>query len=322
VTDEARTGVRLAFDALGGIVDVVRDVHRAIAGPGLAAVAAPVFGAVRFGLAAGGAVASTVTRGSLPVGLTGVVNGAVGDRLRSDYPALATPLRATADGPLEGHVVVFLHGLVHTEQRWGHRDVAEEVGATAVHVRYNSGLSPTDNGRDLAVYLEALVTGNPIVRLSLVGHSMGGLVARAAVHEALENGQRWLSPLREVVCLGSPHLGSPVERAAATAARLLNAFPESAPFGALVDRRSTGIKSLAHGTAYSAAPHVRQHFLAATVATNPTSTTGRLLGDLLVSTTSATAPEAEADRHVLGGLGHSALLHHPDVRAKLVEFLT
>jgi triacylglycerol lipase len=322
MTDEARTGARLAFDALGGIVDVVRDVHRAIGGRALSAVAAPVFGAIRAGLAVGGAVAGAVTRGSLPVGLTGVLNGAIGDRLAEDYPALATRLHATVDGPLSGHVVVFLHGLVHTELHWGHRDVAEEIGAHAVHVRYNTGLSTTDNGRDLALFLEDLAAEHPITRLSLVGHSMGGLVARAAVHEAVGAHRDWPALLRDVVCLGSPHLGSPVERAAATASWLLNAFPESAPLGAVVDRRSTGVKSLAHGTPYTAAPHVRQHFLAATVAANPAGVPGRLVGDLLVSTTSATDPTQEATRHVLGGVSHLALLHHPEVRAKLVEFLS
>jgi triacylglycerol lipase len=332
VSGELRTGVRLAFDALAGVVGVVQDMHRAIAARGLGAVgelqsslAAPVYTAVRAGLALGGAVAETALHGStrsLPVGLTGVLNGAVGDRLATHYPALATRLQAVVDGPLDGHVVVFLHGLVHTELHWGHRDVAEEVGASALHVRYNSGLDIAANGRDLAALLEDLVGEHPITRLSLVGHSMGGLVARAAVHEAVAADQRWLPLLRDVVCLGTPHLGSPVERGAAAVARLLGAFPESAPLGELVDRRSAGIKDLARGVPLTAAPLVRQHFLAATAATDPTGVPGRLVGDLLVSTTSATDPAQEADRHVLGGLSHLALLRHPAVRARLVAVLS
>ncbi|HWO63557.1 MAG TPA: hypothetical protein VNO31_26355 [Umezawaea sp.] len=330
--NQLRTGARLAFDALGGAVRVVQDVHRAIASRSLGAVgelqntlAAPVYATIRAGLALGGVVAETALHGStrpLPVGLTGVLNGAVGDRLATDYPALATRLHAVPAGPLDGHVVVFLHGLVHTELRWGHRDVADEVGASALHVRYNSGLDVTTNGRDLALLLEELVAEHPITRLSLVGHSMGGLVARAAVHEALASDQAWIPLLHDVICLGSPHLGSPVERGAALMSLLLGAFPESAPLGALADLRSAGIKDLAHGTPFTAAPHVRQHFLAATVAANPDGVTGRLVGDLLVSTASATDTSQEAARHVLGGLSHGTLLHHPEVRAKLVEFLT
>jgi triacylglycerol lipase len=332
VSGELRTGARLAFDALAGVVGVVQDVHRAIATRGLGAVgvlqsslAAPVYATVRAGLALGGVVAEAALHGStrtLPVGLTGVLNGAVGDRLATDYPALATRLHAVVDGPPAGHVVVFLHGLVHTELQWGHRDVAEEVSASAVHVRYNSGLDIAANGRDLAALLDDLVGAHPITRLSLVGHSMGGLVARAAVHEAVEADRSWLPLLRDVVCLGSPHLGSPVERGAAAVAWALGAFPETAPLGTLVDRRSAGIKDLAHGSPYTAAPQVRQHFLAATVASDPTSVPGRLVGDLLVSTASATDAAQEADRHVLGGLTHLALLRHPAVRSRLVEILT
>jgi len=332
VAGELRTAARLAFDALAGVVGVVQDMHRAIAARGLGAVgevqsalAAPVYATIRAGVALGGAIAETALHGStrsLPVGLTGVLNGAVGDRLATDYPALATRLQAVVDGPLDGHVVVFLHGLVHTELHWGHRDVAEEIGASALHVRYNSGLDIATNGRDLAALLENLVSEHPITRLSLVGHSMGGLVARAAVHEALGDGHSWLPLLRDVVCLGSPHLGSPVERGAAAMSWLLGAFPESAPLGALVDRRSAGIKDLAHGAPYTAAPLVRQHFLAATIAEDPTGVPGRLVGDLLVSTASATDAAQEADRHVLGGLSHLALLHDPRVRARLAECLT
>ncbi|PRY33763.1 alpha/beta fold hydrolase [Umezawaea tangerina] len=331
VPGEVRTGVRLAFDALGGVVRVVQDMHRAIAKRGLgpvgelqSALAAPVYAAIRAGLAVGGAAAHAVlpdAAGALPVKLTGALNGAVGDRLARDYPALATRLHATGDGPVGGHVVVFLHGLVHTELHWGHGDLAAEVGASAVHVRYNSGRDITANAADLAALLEVLVTDHPVTRLSLVGHSMGGLVARAAVHRAVAEGGTWLPPLGDVVCLGSPHLGSPVERGAAVMALLLNGFPESAPLGALVDRRSAGIKDLAHGTPYQAAPQVRQHFLAATVAANPAGLPGRLVGDLLVSTASATDPAQRADRHVLGGVSHLGLLRHPEVRARLVEIL-
>jgi triacylglycerol lipase len=342
MADELRTVARLAFDALTGVVGIVQDMHRAIARNGLgpvgdlqSAMAAPIYGMVRVGLAAGSVVAETALRNSaqvLPDKVTGVLNGAIGDRLVSHYPALATPLRlhVSEERPLTGHLVVFVHGLVHTEQHWwqdgpdyGQR-LADDVGATPLYVRYNSGQHVATNGARLAVLLDEVVAGWPVpVRgLSLVGHSMGGLVARSAVHEAIEARLRWLDVLRNVICLGSPHLGSPVERGAAVAALVLNGFSASAPLARLVAGRSAGIKDMGRGVPCTAAPQARQRFLAATVAADPTSVGGRIFGDLLVSTASATDRSQAADRDVVGGLTHPALLHHPEVYARLVTWLS
>lgn len=342
MADELRTVARLTFDALTGVVGIVQDMHRAIARGGLgpvghvqSAIAAPIYGMVRAGLAAGTAVAETALRDSahvLPDKVTGVLNGAIGDRLAIHYPALATPLRLHVSGERlpTGHLVVFVHGLVHIEQHWWQEGpdygqlLADGIGATPLYVRYNSGRHVATNGARLAVLLDEVVAGWPVpVRgLSLVGHSMGGLVARSAVHEAVEADLRWLDVLRNVICLGSPHLGSPVERGAAVAALVLNGFAASAPLARVVAGRSAGIKDMARGAPYTAAPQARQRFLAATVAADPTSVRGRIIGDLLVSTASATDRSQTADRDVIGGLTHSALLHHPEVYARLVNWLS
>ena len=351
MAEEFRTGARLAFDALSGVVGVVQDMHRAIArralGP-LGAVqstlAAPVYDTVRVGLALGSSVAETVLRNAtraLPDQLVGVLNGAVGDRLATHYPALATPLalHPVGDHPKTGHLVVFLHGLIHTEQDWRHgygQRVVDEIGASPLYVRYNSGLPVATNGKHLSALLDEVVADwpVPVERLSLVGHSMGGLVARSAVHTACGAGNQtaacgagnqtaaidrgWLDALTDVICLGSPHLGSPVERGAVVAGWLLAGFPESAPLATLVEGRSAGIKDLAHGAAYTAAPQVRQRFLAATVAADPTSVHAKIVGDLLVSTTSATDGQGH---DVLGGISHLGLLDHPEVAELLITWL-
>jgi pimeloyl-ACP methyl ester carboxylesterase len=330
---ELRTGARLAFDALGGVVDVVQDMHRAIARRALgplgdlqSALAAPVYDTVRVGLAIGSTVAETALRGAtraLPDQLVGVLNGAVGDRLATHYPALATPLalHPVGDHPKTGHLVVFLHGLIHTERHWRHeygQRVADEIGASPLYVRYNSGLPVSVNGDHLAALLDEVIADwpVPVERLSLVGHSMGGLVARSAVHQA--TGRRWLDALTDVICLGSPHLGSPVERGAVVAGWLLAGFPESAPLATLVEGRSAGIKDLAHGAPYTAAPHVRQRFLAATIAADPTSAHAKIVGDLLVSTASATDGRGH---DVLGGVSHLGLLDNPEVAELLITWL-
>ena len=57
-----------------------------------------------------------------------------------------------------------------------------DLGVTPVFVRYNTGRHISDNGRDLAALVEQIVAAwpVPVEEVSLVGHSMGGLVSRSA----------------------------------------------------------------------------------------------------------------------------------------------
>ena len=59
-----------------------------------------------------------------------------------------------------------------------------------------------------------LVAGWPggVEELVLVGHSMGGLVARSACHYGDVDGRRWTAAVRHVFCLGTPHLGADLEK--------------------------------------------------------------------------------------------------------------
>lgn len=385
--DELRAGAGLLFDAVDGILGIVQGMHsaalpraslpRALSTRGfsLGVLTNLAFGSARAATAVGAVVAdvaldvSGVGRRVRPLQDTGwgrrfgaVLNGAVGDRLASDYPALATPLRLRVAGvdvdpdllgshhpQASGHVVVLLHGLVHDEENWRRQSrdgsplpdfgerLATDLGATSVYVRYNSGRHIWENGRDLAEVLTRLVAAWPVPvrRLSLVGHSMGGLVARSAVHQAVADDQPWLAPLRDVVCLGSPHRGSGLERGADITGRLLGRFDRSAPLATLFTNRSAGIKDLRDGhldqdragavtagrSRYAVAPHVRQYFVAATLARDPDGVPGRLVGDLLVTPASATDHDQAADRHAVGGIGHLDLLRHPRVYAQVRRWL-
>src|SRR5436309_1398051 len=71
--------------------------------------------------------------------------------------------------------------------------LARDLGATPVYVRYNSGRHVSENGRSIDELLEALVAAWPVEvgRIALVGHSMGGLVARSAAYEGARAGRRW-----------------------------------------------------------------------------------------------------------------------------------
>ena len=195
--------------------------------------------------------------------LTAAVNGLIGDRLARERSPMAIPLAVRVDGhdvePDEaglaaayphatGQVVVFLHGLCESETAWDLR--RERRGTTyaaslagrgwsPVLLRANSGLPLRENGAALASLLERLVAAwpVPVTRLALVGHSMGGLVMRAAA--ALVGEERrppaWTGLVTDVVTLGTPHLGAPLAAQVATGSVALGRLPESAAFGRILD---------------------------------------------------------------------------------------
>ncbi|MGI5127699.1 esterase/lipase family protein [Pseudonocardia sp. CA-107938] len=313
-----------------------------------------VYGCVRLGIAAVGAGAAAVLDGrdSRPwTGsargrrLAGLVDGAFGSHLDAvRFPGLAGPMAVRLDGAgiavdaatlarhhpaATGRLVVLVHGLIETEEWWrpapdaddfGAR-LAADTGATCVRVRYNSGQPITRSGAELAELLGRLVDAwpVPVARIDLVGHSMGGLVARSALQQATGS---WASRVRHLVCLGTPHRGSPVERAAHGAALLFTRFDVSRPVGALLDLRSAGIKDLRTGIGDAPVPPtVRHHDLAATLSRTPASLLGRAFGDLLVLPSSALTSVTPGDSRAVGGLSHRDLLHHDAVYATLREWL-
>jgi triacylglycerol esterase/lipase EstA (alpha/beta hydrolase family) len=76
------------------------------------------------------------------------------------------------------------------------------------------GSSGSTYGRDLARLLDQLTAAwpTPPDEVAIVAHSVGGLVARSACHDAQEEGLSWVERLRPVVHLGTPHHGAPLRR--------------------------------------------------------------------------------------------------------------
>ncbi|QYJ04358.1 alpha/beta fold hydrolase [Nocardioides panacisoli] len=291
--------------------------------------------------------------------LTAAVNGLIGDELLRQRPQLAIAMSVRDRGrdvPIEpgtlaqtfpdatGRVAVFLHGLCEDESCWElHReatgttypDALAGLGWTPVRVRYNSGLAVRENGAALSALLQELVDAwaVPVEQIALVGHSMGGLVARAAgaVVAEEEVGVPWARRTTDVVTLGSPHLGSHLASGAAGGSSLLRILPESAAFSErILERRSAGIRDLTRGLGHDLppSPHVRHHLVAATVTGSARHPLGRAVGDLLVHPTSAVGRDragrevfADADRLHVGRTGHFGLLNHPEVLAALREWL-
>ena len=140
------------------------------------------------------------------------VNGLIGDRLVRERPRLAIAMAvrnagrdvvpdarglAAAFPEPTGRLVVFLHGLCENESYWNrHRDrtgttYGEALAArgwTPVFLRANTGLGLRENGVALASLMQQVVDAwpVPVTRIALVGHSLGGLVMRAAGAVAAE----------------------------------------------------------------------------------------------------------------------------------------
>lgn len=354
---QAQALVRLGAEELARVPAGIHGLHRAIAarafgGRGACAqparvlhdgIAAAVYRGVGGALLTAGRLAEPALAQWLrdlpeaPAGtaLIGVVNGLIGDLLEREGNPVAEPMAVRArdvPDPPTGRIVVFLHGLMETERSWrlGGREpygraLAREHGWSALYVRYNTGRPIAPGGEALDALLEELVAGwpVPVERIALVGHSMGGLVARCACHAACRRQAPWFARTTDVVSLASPHRGSPVAVAVRGAERALRGLPETAGAGGFLGRRSAGIRDLERGLAdddfpYPEGPEYR--FVAATLTRDPRHPVGRLVGDWLVRESSACGPRPERVERVAGA-SHFALLNHPDVAARLARWL-
>ena len=128
--------------------------------------------------------------------------------------------------------------------------LAAEGSFTPLYLHYNTGLHISTNGRRLADRLNELLAAwpMPLEEIVLIGHSMGGLVARSAVHQARKRGDAWLKCLTKMAFLGSPHHGAPLERGGHWVDVILGASPYTAAFARLGKLRSAGITDLRHGS--------------------------------------------------------------------------
>jgi triacylglycerol lipase len=308
-------------------------------------------------------------------GVVATVNGLIGDELRMVDDPQAIVMAVRKDGgdipvspwPIgesfrdaSSHIVLFLHGLCESDESWNLGDrsttstyaqrIKDDTDGTPVFVRYNTGLRVSENGKHLDWLIRQLVASWPtdVTRITLVGHSMGGLVVRAATNHATASGQTWQHLVRDVICLGTPHTGAALEKVAHMGSRVLHFFPESRPFSAILNSRSGGILDLRHGyitreewegqdltqlwgldrIAAAPLPHAEYHFVIATLGATKRHPFSRILGDLLVHFSSAAgigrsgAVVDGARLEYLPSTHHFALLNHPRIADWLVQWLT
>ncbi|MBP6652539.1 MAG: alpha/beta hydrolase [Xylophilus sp.] len=305
------------------------------------------------------------------------LNGVMGDRLAASGNPLATPMtlrwqgtaldwqappQDTADMQVTGKVLLLIHGLCMNDLQWQVAPGTEQVdlgaalaaslGYTPVHLRYNTGQHISDNGLELARQLEQLAQHWPVPlqEITVLAHSMGGLVTRSAVHQAHQQGQLWPTHLKNIVFLGTPHHGAPLERAGNWVDVLLGSSRFSAPFARLAQLRSAGITDLRYGHLLAADWQGRDRFrrepdsrallplpeavacytVAATTASKRSLLADRLVGDGLVPLRSALGQHDDATRTLAFAktaqwiayrTHHMALLHSAAVGQQVKSWL-
>jgi pimeloyl-ACP methyl ester carboxylesterase len=275
------------------------------------------------------------------------LNGVVGDHLASSNNPLAidmhllyftTPARCASlkfsvrskeqlrtfldsTSPENNGYLIMLHGLCMNPWQWqraGHDHgvrLAQERALTPLYLYYNTGLSVAENGRLLSELLQVLVSGGAR-RMVLLAHSMGGLVARSALHHGAASS--WPHSVTEFITLGTPHGGAKLERIGVGVDNLLSALPYAAPFARLGKLRSHGINDLRLGLPATMALPEQIRCIAIAGGLGPVnSLSSRLLGDGLVSVNSAFGRHRNAAKSLklaaeqcilVPGVGHLDLL--------------
>jgi len=167
-----------------------------------------------------------------------IINGLWGDYLHNIDSPLALPMSFrygdAALAPPRRKLLILVHGLCNDSRTWERNDsdafaaapglpaadpglpaardygdaLARDLGYSPVYLTYNTGLHISTNGRALAMMIDALLAAwpCPVDEIALLGHSMGGLVARAYLQSHGE------VRVARLVTLGTPHQGSELAR--------------------------------------------------------------------------------------------------------------
>jgi hypothetical protein len=180
---------------------------------------------------------------------------------------------------------------------------------------------------------------------------MGGLLIRSAYHYAKQDDLSWPDHLKNIVFLGTPHHGAPLERAGNWVNTVLGGMTYTRPFTRLGQLRSAGITDLRYGHVLDEDWHGHNRFhrkpdnrqpvplpegvacytVAATKAARRSALANRLIGDGLVPLHSAlghhddaqrTLQFPEASQWIAYRMNHMDLLTNSEVTRQMVRWLT
>lgn len=303
--------------------------------------------------------------------LINVLNGVMGDHLVNHNNPLAIPMTLydSASYPrsgelqnkeISGRVIILCHGLCMSHLSWqptAHNSLGTRISrglpeSTILYLDYNTGRRISLSGRNFSKVLQELIDNNPsISQIDLVGHSMGGLVARSALFYGKQQGFDWVKRVGNLITLGSPHHGASLERIGYFVQDMIAKLPFAGSLAKLGDLRSTGIIDLRHGSirdddwnsleGRSVLPqefhyptrlplHVNTYFIAATlVEAHYDSKATSLLGDGLVTIESALGEYdgehalsvPEGHKAIFYGVSHYNLLNNDRVHKQVVAWL-
>ena len=377
---------RLGADAAVALTDLTEALHTTIArAPTGNSIAGLVYGSIR-GMAqligSGMKISGTMLHPLLGAHqssperevLIAALNGVIGDHLVASHNPLAIPMQLRCDTQAleleksaiadrlphaSRKILVLVHGLCLADRHWqwqGHNhgtQLGADLGYTPVYLNYNTGLHISTNGQAFAAQLEALLRywPVPVEELSIVAHSMGGLVTRSACSYGAAAGHDWLRQLRALVFLCTPHQGAPLEQVGNWVNVQLVANPYTAAFARVGKLRSAGITDLRYGNLRDEdwAMHdrfahagdqrqpirlpigVRCYTVGGTLGNAPDDIRDQLLGDGLVPLPSALGKHPNA-RYALGvptahqwvgyAMNHLDVLARQDVYAQLRVWLS
>ena len=289
-----------------------------------------------------------------------ILNGVIGDTLDRKVNPLAIKMHLRQGGkPLSSldqlsigtsqKILLLVHGSCMNDLQWMRNThdhgaaLAKDLGYTPIYLWYNSGKHTSENGKALNEILEGFIQQVPKeTELSIIAHSMGGLVIRSAMHYAGKRNNLWRRHLRKIIFLGTPHHGAPLERIGNMIDNVLETNQYSAPISKLGKIRSAGITDLRYGNIldedwnnhdrFEAKGDLRKpvplpeniecYVIAATIGDPNSKLQKELIGDGLVPLSSALGTHKDPKRVLsiprdnlwIGrNMKHLDLLNHPNV---------
>ena len=243
----------------------------------------------------------------------------------------------------KGCVLIFVHGLMCDDEIWvgesGQHKVygssLEAENVACLYLRYNTGHEIAGNGKRLNHIIQELhaCMKNELKEISIIGHSMGGLVVQSALYHAHLNKNDYTEKISNVFLMGVPAGGAWLERSVAATTDILTTLS----LGLLariareiIDLRSQGIKDLREKQEpmlMNLHEHITYHIIAATLTKDEKSFIAKHFGDGMVGHDSISTLAREnpiGNKMVFKtftGVGHLEMLSRPEIISYIKESL-